>query len=922
MLIRRIPMLMMVLLLICAQCVFLSGYAAEDMDATGLLAENRGAFLSSGESGVFHVSAPEAGAYALRLTYRIDRARTQSPVLSVRVNGNMQETSHDSILLPDLWRDDSQVYAVNDYGNDLFPQPVHMEAVQTTLLRGRTYYADRPLSFILNEGDNAVEITARDGSVTVLAIEAASLTAPKDFAAYREGLPETPAPETCLMVEGEHYTAKTAASIRGGRSRSAALHPFDAAHNRINALDGGTWQKPGEGVHYTFRVEREGVYYVALRISQNGKNDASVYKTIQVDGQTPTLPLAAYGFPYTGSGVVTHLLACGGEAIPFYLTSGEHTLTLISTASEQAALHQSLTATAGAMNDLALDIRMIVGNRVDRSRDWQLPYYLPDVRERLEGIKAMLEDACALLEGRADGEAGNAEGTLRMAQRQIDMYLTDKDGMDNLVNQLSSFALASGSMAESISLLAPEMLLQPLTIDRVYVVSDIALLPKDDLSPLASMSAEITKTVMSFIVDGDEGQSTRKDALNVWMVGSTQQLEILREMASRAFPETALNISLVSNESKLQLAIAAGNAPDVVLGCSTSLPYQLGIRGAAYPLDTFDDYAAVAQRFDAETLRPLSENGTVYGLPQTLEMWVLFYRTDILEALGLAVPDTWDDVIEALPTLYRYGMNFNTVLAYGGALKGQAATTPLILASGGALYAEDGMSAAFSTPEFLQGFTLLTELYTKYGMATSVGNFYSSLRNGLTPMGISGLGTYVLLKEAASELDGLWSISVLPGLKTENGIDRSHPALSSACMMLRDTPRPQEAWTFLQWWMDAQTQQAFAQQLQTTYGAEYVWITANLQALEESSIMPAEDKAVMMAQLAHIRENPSHPASMLVERALSDAWNSVVFSGADVRAALDKAQLEADRGIAKKLRQLGFLDEAGQVVKTLWEAEP
>ncbi len=613
-----------------------------------------------------------------------------------------------------------------------------------------------------------------------------------------------------------------------------------------------------------------------------------------------------------------HVLSCGDSAVPFYFTQGKHTLTLVSTASEHAELHRAITAVAAKMNDLALDIRLIVGNRVDKARDWQLEYYLPDVRERLEGIDVMMENACAMLDENAGGETGS---TLQAARRQIALYLTEKDGMDNLVNQLSSFALASGSMAESISLLAPEMLLQPLTIDRLYILSDPVLLPHDDLSLLDKLGAEITKTVMSFAIESDEGQSTRKDALNVWMIGSAQQLEILREMAAQAFPGEKLNISLVSSESKIQLAIAAGNAPDVVLGGGSGLPYQLGIRGAVYPLDAFADYQEIAARFYPETLRPLRENGTVYALPQTLEMWVLFYRTDILEALELTVPDTWDDVIEMLPTLYRYGMNFNTVPAYGGALKSLVATTPLILSSGASVYTADGMAAAFSTPAFLQGFTLLTDLYTKYGVSTSIGNFYSSLRNGLTPIGVSGLGTYVLLKEASSELDGLWSISVLPGLKTENGVDRSHPALSSACMILRDTSRPQEAWEFLKWWTEENTQQAFSQQLQTTYGAEYVWITANRAALETSNIMPGEDKAVLIEQLSHIRENPSHPASMLVERALSDAWNSVVFSGEDVRTALDKAQLEADRGITKKLKQLGYVDDEGKTIASLWEAE-
>ena len=36
--------------------------------------------------------------------------------------------------------------------------------------------------------------------------------------------------------------------------------------------------------------------------------------------------------------------------------------------------------------------------------------------------------------------------------------------------------------------------------------------------------------------------------------------------------------------------------------------------------------------------------GGVYGIPETQEFLMLFYRKDILGQLGLAVPETWEDV--------------------------------------------------------------------------------------------------------------------------------------------------------------------------------------------------------------------------------------------------------------------------------------
>ena len=44
-------------------------------------------------------------------------------------------------------------------------------------------------------------------------------------------------------------------------------------------------------------------------------------------------------------------------------------------------------------------------------------------------------------------------------------------------------------------------------------------------------------------------------------------------------------------------------------------------------------------------------NGGMYALPETQNFNVLFYRQDILDELGLEVPETWDDLISILPTI-------------------------------------------------------------------------------------------------------------------------------------------------------------------------------------------------------------------------------------------------------------------------------
>jgi len=64
-------------------------------------------------------------------------------------------------------------------------------------------------------------------------------------------------------------------------------------------------------------------------------------------------------------------------------------------------------------------------------------------------------------------------------------------------------------------------------------------------------------------------------------------------------PETGIRVkfSIMPDESKLVLANAAGIQPDVALGVSTNIPFELAIRNALKDLRSFDDFDAYIRVF-------------------------------------------------------------------------------------------------------------------------------------------------------------------------------------------------------------------------------------------------------------------------------------------------------------------------------------
>jgi ABC-type glycerol-3-phosphate transport system substrate-binding protein len=153
-----------------------------------------------------------------------------------------------------------------------------------------------------------------------------------------------------------------------------------------------------------------------------------------------------------------------------------------------------------------------------------------------------------------------------------------------------------------------------------------------------------------------------------------------------------VKFSIMPQESKLVLANAAGIEPDVALGVSTNVPYELAIRNALKDLRTFDDFDSFIGIYSPGALLSYIINDSVYAIPETQDFWVTFYREDVLNSLGIPVPETWPEVIEILPELQRYGMNYNTPLSGGSGTKGYLVTAPYIFNYGAKLYTNDGFA--------------------------------------------------------------------------------------------------------------------------------------------------------------------------------------------------------------------------------------
>ncbi|MCI0550854.1 MAG: extracellular solute-binding protein, partial [Anaerolineae bacterium] len=437
------------------------------------------------------------------------------------------------------------------------------------------------------------------------------------------------------------------------------------------------------------------------------------------------------------------------------------------------------------------------------------------------------------------------------------------------------------------------------------------------VSFFVSLTEGLKRFIHSFQPDPYQSIGAKADEIEVWVNRPRQYVDLMQLIADENFtPETGIEIkfSIMPDESKLILANAAGVQPDVALGVSTDRPYELAIRNALFDLRSFDDFDSFIRIYSPGALLSYVINDSVYAIPETQDFWVTFYRKDILDSLGIPVPHTWDEVIEILPELQRYGMNFNTPFSSGSGYKNYLFTAPYLFNHDAQLYSPDGFATGLESDEAIEAVKFMAESFTIYGMPLTTSSFYDSFRYGSLPIGVSNfVDSYLKLMTAAPELNGLWAMDLYPATVLEDGRELRYATGSAqAGIMFANTDKPDESWEFMKWWMSTETQVDFQQQLILNYGLEYLWNSANVEAFAFSPI-PQEHKDVVLEQWKWLQEPVKLPGSYMQERELSNAWNKIVFDGVNPRVAIDNSIIIINREISRKMEEFGYLENGVKV---------
>lgn len=807
-----------------------------------------------------------------------------------------------------------QQKSYDSYGNEVVGIPDKVYEWQNKYIMDSTYRYSGPLGIELTKGRHTVTVTLKEGT---LLLGNFKLTAKPQVEAYTGS--ERAEGDGFIEIQAEDFTYRNASSIHATCEYDPNLYPYQAGNRIMNTVDSTSFSEGGQQISYQFTVEKEGNYYLAFHYSQSDKSDFPVFMNIRIDGELPNTEFENCAFAYKKDYNLYTLLDSEGNKISVPLGAGQHTISMqISMEPLRNAL-ETIEQIMGKVNDLSLEVTKVAGTNKDKYRDFSLESYIPGIGDTLtqwaDELAAVMEEARTY---NPDKKKIAAFSSISIAENQL-RSLAKKP--DELIYRIDELATSTSSVNQHLANLIDSLNGNDFSLDSIYLYQEDAAkqLPRHK-NVFVKAGLGIVRFCTSFGKQAYSSSNTNPEHLQVSVNRSRQHLEIMQQMITEEFtPQTGIEVdlSLMPDQTKLVLANASGDSPDVATGVNYSIPFELGIRGALKDLTQFDDFAEVAGRYTEGLLMPYVIDDSVYAIPETMNFQVLFYRKDILDKLGLEVPDTLEDVEAMLPDLQMRGLNFYYPTARTVGMKTFLDTTPIIFQSGGRLYDTYVEDVTVTSEEVVEGFTTLTNLFTIYNLPKDVPNFYQHFRNGDYPIGISDFGTYNLISNAAPEIDGSWGVALIPGVKDENGeVMRYSSAGAESTFLFNSTPeREEQAWEFVKWWSSAQVQAEFGQRLQITYGDEYYWNTANCEAFAQLP-WDSDDKEVISEQLTWTMEAPRALASYMVERELSDAYNLVVLGAksANVREALDDAQKNIKRETLRKLEEFGYI-ENGVTVK-------
>ena len=687
-------------------------------------------------------------------------------------------------------------------------------------------------------------------------------------------------------MEAELTAWKNDSTLFAVSDRSTpATTPSKGTKISLNTIGGEKWTVAGSTLAWEMQVEESGMYEIRLRCRQNYSQGFYATRSLKINGETPFMEAENLRFVYKRGWQVVALGDTDGVPYTFYFEAGKtYTISLTVSLGDFAALLGRTTDCIRALNDIYRQLLMIMSASPDGYRDYNLDELIPETIEEMR-LQAAELDGIADQVLSVSGEAGS-----------------DLESLRKLAIQLRTFAKDTGKIASNFSFFkdniaalndwVAEAAARPLDLDTIQLAAPGSDMPPADAGFFSRLWYGVKMFFASFFEDYtslDALSAETDEVITVWAVSGRDQASIYNDMirsfyqplSAQTYGKTVgVQLQIVAADTILP-SLATGNGPDVLMGAGVGQPVDFAMRKVLVDLRELAPEAEldeVLSRFQESAYVPFTYENGLYALPEQQTFQMLFYRSDILEQLGIAAPTleepwTWDDILYCLPTLQKNNMSILMETGANANTNGLGSFAMLLYQRGGSFYTDDFTATALDTEVAVETFRYWTDLYNRGGLP-AIFNLANRFRTGESPIVIADYTLYNTLMVSAPEIKGMWDMAMVPGTRREDGtVDHSCYSSSTGVVLLASSEHKEAAWDYMKWWTSADAQTYFGKEMESLLGASARYPTANLEAMGNLD-WTSRTFRMLTSQAKWAKAVPEVPGGYYLPRYINNAFRT------------------------------------------------
>ncbi|MBR1724259.1 MAG: ABC transporter substrate-binding protein, partial [Ruminococcus sp.] len=339
----------------------------------------------------FGVDVPSAGVYSVKVSYYVPQESNTSDVeFEFDVNGECQYPTAGRITLPKVWvnaaTESDTGIDMDTRGNDIRPgQVAYAKWQMDQPLKDIDGLSAEPLLFYFENGHNVVTIKSEKAQFALKDLTLYQYTAPGDYSAPSDADLATAADEL-ISLEGELANEKSDRTLFPTSDMhsyiTSCVNGTSPTKTRYNTIGKQSWTQSTQAATWNVTVAKDGWYKIGIRAKQDVMRGMYSNRRLYIDGVVPNKQSDQIKFYYNSDWTITTPTVTDDEnadPVYYYLSAGQHTLTLEAVPGEIGAIMGELADITYDINNYYRRIRQITGPDPDEYNNYMIDKTIPEI---------------------------------------------------------------------------------------------------------------------------------------------------------------------------------------------------------------------------------------------------------------------------------------------------------------------------------------------------------------------------------------------------------------------------------------------------------------------------------------------------------------------------------------------------------------